>query len=161
VTTSPSTLLQVRTDLVTRFQGYLDAAGITDCPVSRGKPGRTLPYRFVAIGTTADDGGVRRDQERAPYRQGSVDETYVLRVHAWQLSPGGFDLEDTIACTDQVWAIANVLDQGLRSDRTEWELGGLVTKAAFTGFDDAEWDDLEEGMAAEIVCRLTVEALRR
>ncbi len=157
-----STVLAVRQQLVERFTGYLDAAGIDECPVFRGHPGQVVPLRHVAVGTTTE-GGTRRQTRRLPFGLGAVGEEYDLEVGIWQETPGSYDVDAQAACTDMVWAIAHTLDAGLRSEISEYRLEtdgvALVTAIYFTGFDDDEFL-LEEGRAAEIVATLHVLSAR-
>ena len=150
---SATTVPAVRAALVTQIRALLVAAGDSTTEVTYGHPGRTVPAKFVAVAQTED--GVGREQRTLPLRKtSSRTETYDLRLILWVL--GDHDPTSQQSVTEQVWALAAVIDDGLRDDP---DLGGLVTWALPSRFDDEDFL-LNEGRAAQIVMSISVQVNR-
>jgi hypothetical protein len=149
----------VRAALLAQHRAALDAAGMGDgtaAPVATtyGHPGEFVPPAFVAVSTTTE--GVKREHRRYPMnRTSSQTEEYDLHVVVWVQTPDKTP-EAQQAVTERAWAIAGVLDDGLRADYT---IGQRVGWALFTDFDDEDFL-LHEGRAAQLLCTVHVHVSR-
>lgn len=151
---SATTVPTVRAALVTKIKALLVAAGDSTTEVTYGHPGRTIPAKFVAVAQTED--GVGREQRTLPLRKtSSRTETYDLRLILW-VQVGDHEPASQQSVTEQAWALAAVIDDGLRDDP---DLGGLVTWALPSRFDDEDFL-LNEGRAAQIVMSISVQVNR-
>lgn len=145
---SATTVPAVRAALVARVQALLATAADTTTQVFYGHPGRTIPGRFIAVADT--DAGVTREQRTFPLRKDrSRTETYDVRLVVWALD-GDHDAQQQV--TEQVWALVDLIDDGLRAEPT---LGELVTWALPSSFDDTDFL-LNEGRAAQVVVLISV-----
>lgn len=153
------TVPAVRAALVDRFTTILRAAGDLDTAVTYGEPGGEVPYRYVAIGPTMDAGASRDAARMTGNAVGGSDETYAIAAVIWCLAPGQYDNATHQRLVEDGWTVATRLEAGLRADRTAWTLGGIVTTAQITDYDDTDFL-LDEGRAVEIVCRVSILAAR-
>lgn len=145
---------RVRAALTGLFRDTLAAAPtMSDVAVTYGHPGQTIPPAFVAVAQTVD--GLERENKRLPIRSTSMAETYAQRVIVWQAT-SEYTSEAQQAVTERVWAVADLLEAALRAQHT---LGGLVTSALFTRFDDLDFL-LKEGRAAQLLCDVAVNVNR-
>lgn len=153
------TVPTVRAALVDRFTTILRAAGDADTAVTYGEPGGEVPYRYVAVGATMDSGASRDPVRMTRNATGGSDETYAIAAVIWCLAPGQYDNATHQGLVESGWLVAARLEAGLRASREAWTLGGLVTTAQLTDYDDADFL-LDEGRAVEIVCRVSILAAR-
>lgn len=150
---SASTVPAVRLKLVELLRTALTEA--EDTVVSYGHPGKNMPRRLVAICDTAE-GGATRAQHTMPLRRtGSRTEDYLLRVVIW-VATGDATSDAQQRVTSEAWALADLLDDLLRTDPT---LGGLVDWALPSRFDDLD-GLLAEGRAAEVEVSVSVHVTR-
>lgn len=148
---SATTVPRVRAALVTRLRALL-AADTTPTEVLYGSPGQNVPSRFIAVADTAS--GVEREQRTLPLRKASSrTESYELRLVVW-VATSDYDAQQAVS--EAAWALVDRLDDDLRDEPT---LGGLVTYALPSRFDDSDFL-LNEGRAAQVVVSVSVNVQR-
>lgn len=149
---SATTVPAVRAALVTRVAALVAASGNTETITLYGGPSQGVPESYIAVADTAS--GVKRDQRTLPLRKtSSRTETYDLRLVIWCFT-GDHDAQRAV--TEKAWGLATLIDDGLRD---EYTLGGLVTSALPSSFDDSDFL-LNEGRAAQIVVLISVTVTR-
>lgn len=151
---SATTVPTVRAAMVARLRELLTAAGDATTEVFYGAPGQNVPDRFIAVADT--DAGVDREQHTLPLRRNaSRTETYDLRVVVW-CRQGDHSSAAQQAMVEAAWGLVDLLDDGLRAEPT---LGGLVTHALPSRFDDQDFL-LNEGRAAQVLVFVSVHVNR-
>lgn len=157
-----STYPAVRDALVARIPGFLvDAPVDADHPqwkVTYGDPGKSIPERYVAVGTPAEP--IEHSIKRLPHDlDSSVDEDYTIEVVIWRLVRSRNDPDAQRIAVLDVHDLAKRIDTGLRTSQAAWTLDDLVTHCYVARLTPDDFT-LSEGRASQLVLGIDVRASR-